>query len=401
MRVHRPEVADVFRSYGASYLEAWGSVTTPVQRRTLKAISVCRTAALGGHKRRCDQCGHEQISYNSCRDRHCPKCQGPATARWLQERQKDLLPAPYFHVVFTLPAGLSRLALQNKRLLYGLLFRTVSETLLAIARDPEHLGAQIGFLALLHTWGQNLHHHPHIHCLVPGGGLSPLGDKWIACPEDFLLPVRVLSRLFRSRFLHGLSLLYYSGDLTLEGSLTPVKDPHNWQRLLTDLTASEWVVYAKPPFGGPGQVLKYLARYTHRVAISNRRLVSLTDGKVSFQWTDYAHGSRKRVMSLGAVEFIRRFLLHTLPPGFMHIRYYGFLANRMKHTKVALARSLITQSPASHNPTPHLSAPAPEEPGHQDQPGLCPVCKKGRLILIETFQPETPHPFPPAGFDTS
>jgi hypothetical protein len=401
MRVHRPEVADVFRNHGASYLEAWGNITSPIQRRTLKAISVCRTGALGGHKRRCDQCGHEEISYNSCRDRHCPKCQGSATARWLEDRERDLLPTPYFHVVFTLPEALASVALQNKRLIYGLLFRTVSETLLTIARDPRHLGAEIGFLAVLHTWGQNLHHHPHIHCLVPGGGLAPDGSRWIPSHHGFLLPVRVLSRLLRRRFLQGLALLRDRGRLTLEGNLTSLRDRQRWHDLIRDLTTSDWVVYAKPPFGSPSQVLKYLARYTHRVAISNRRLISLTDGKVSFQWTDYAHGNRTRVMTLKAVEFIRRFLLHVLPPGFMHIRYYGFLANRMKQSKLALARRLITQTPASHNPAPGPSAPVPDEPEHKEQPGLCPACKKGRLILVGTFDPETQNPFPPARFDTS
>lgn len=401
MRVHRPEVADVFRSHGASYLEAWGSVTTSIQRRTLRAISVCRTAALGGHKRRCDQCGHEEISYNSCRDRHCPKCQGSARARWLEERERDLLPVPYFHVVFTLPEGISSVALQNKRLIYDLLFRAVSETLLTIARDPKHLGADLGFLALLHTWGQNLHHHSHIHCLVPGGGVSPDGSRWIPCQEGFLLPVRVLSRLFRRRFLHGLTLLHDSRDLILEGNLIPLRDPDRWYSLIRALKASDWVVYAKPPFGGPRQVLKYLARYTHRVAISNRRLISLTDGKVSFQWTDYAHGNRKRVMTLGAVEFIRRFLLHVLPPGFMHIRYYGFLANRVKETKLALARSLIPEMPAVQATKHDVSAPGNEEPGRRDQPELCPVCKSGHLILVGTFHPESLHPITPAIFDTS
>lgn len=401
MRGHRPEVADVFRSHGAEYLKTWGSRTSPAQRRVLRAISLCRTVTLGGHKRRCDRCGHEEISYNSCRDRHCPKCQGPARARWLDARQKDLLDVPYFHVVFTLPDRLSPLALQNKRLLYGLLFRTVRETLLTIAQDPKHLGAEIGFLALLHTWGQPLNHHSHIHCLVPGGGLSPLRDKWIPCSKDFLLPVRVLSRLFRRKFLNHLALLYNSGDLTLEGNLTPLRDPPNWQRLLTDLTASDWVVYAKPPFGGPQQVLKYLARYTHRVAISNRRLLTLTDGKVNFEWTDYAHGNRKRVMSLGAVEFIRRFLMHVLPPGFMHIRYYGFLANRMKETKLALARQLLADRPSSHTSTSETSSPTTGDSDKDYHPQICPACKKGQLILVETFRPDTQPGLGPSKFDTS
>jgi hypothetical protein len=379
MSGHRP---DVFRSHGAEFLRVWAKSTSPAQRRVLRAISVCRTATLGGHKRRCDRCGHEVISYNSCRDRHCPKCQGTATARWLDARKRDLLPVPYFHVVFTLPEKLSHPALQNKRLLYNLLFRAVSETMLTIAEDPKHLGAGIGFLAVLHTWGQTLNHHPHIHCLVPGGGIAPRADEWIACPERFLLPVRVLSRLFRGRFLHHLTTAYNSGNLTLEGDLTPLRDPQTWQDLLTTLTASDWVVYCKPPFGGPHQVLKYLARYTHRVAISNRRLVALSGGKVSFEWTDYAHGNRNKVMSLSAVEFIRRFLLHVLPTGFMHIRYYGFLANRLRHTKLALARELLTCRHKGHTPPDEV---APPKPVNHDN-DACPICKKGRLIIVESFR---------------
>jgi len=395
MSGHRPEVADVFRSHGAEYLKAWASSTSPAQRRVLRAISLCRTAILGGHKQRCDQCGHEEISYNSCRDRHCPKCQGPARARWLDAREKDLLDVPYFHVVFTLPEKLSHLALQNKRLIYNLLFRTVSETLLTIARDPKHLGAAIGFLAVLHTWGQNLHHHPHIHCLVPGGGISPGGDEWVSCPERFLLPLRVLSRFFRKRFIRHLATAYENGNLSLHGNLRSLTDPENWQYLLTALKASDWVVYAKPPFGGPGQVLKYLARYTHRVAISNRRLLALTDGRVNFQWTDYAHGNRKKVMSLAAVEFIRRFLIHVLPTGFMHIRYYGFLANRLRDMKLALARELLARGPSGHTSPDEVASPTPVD--HDN--GTCPVCKKGRLVLVETFR-RHPGVLPPV-FDSS
>ena len=381
MSGHRPEVADVVRSHGAEFLEVWAGSTSPAQRRVLQAISVCRTAALGGHKRRCDRCGHEVVSYNSCRNRHCPKCQGSATARWLEAREKDLLDVPYFHVVFTLPEGLSRLALQNKRFLYNLLFRTVSETLSTIAREPKHLGATIGFLAVLHTWGQRLNHHPHIHCLVPGGGISSGGEAWISCPERFLLPVRVLSRLFRGRFLHHLTRAYDSGNLTLEGKLTPMRDPENWQDLITALKASDWVVYAKPPFGGPQQVLKYLARYTHRVAISNRRLIALKDGRVSFEWTDYAHGRAKRVITLTAVEFIRRFLLHVMPEGFMHIRYYGFLANRLRARELALARELIAAATGTGVSPDGVPSSTPLD--HDTD--TCPVCKKGRLIIVEAF----------------
>jgi len=401
MRGHRPEVADVFRSHAGAYQEAWGSSTSVAQKRVLRAISVCRTAALGGHKRRCERCGHQEISYNSCRDRHCPKCQASARARWLDARQGELLDVPYFHVVFTLPARLSPVALQNKRLLYGMLFRTVAETLLTIARDPKHLGAEIGFLAVLHTWGQNLDHHPHIHCVVPGGGISPARDEWISCPERFLLPVRVLSRLFRNKFLAHLTVARNKGSLSFHGKLKPLREPDNWQRLLTEVQATDWVVYAKPPFGGPEQVLKYLARYTHRVAISNQRLVAVEDGKVSFQWTDYAHGRRHRVMTLEAAEFIRRFLLHVLPPGFMHIRHYGFLANRLRDKKLALARELLAEKPSSHTPTSQASAPSRVDSAQEPNSLICPACKQGRLILVETLQPDPDTGFQPLEFDTS
>jgi len=401
VREHRLEVADVFRSYGAQYEEACGVWTSPEQRRVLRAVSVCRTRALGGHKKICDLCGHEEISYNSCRNRHCPKCQARARAQWLDAREKELLGVPYFHVVFTLPDKLSPLALQNKRLVYGLLFRAVSETLLTIARDPKHLGAEIGFLTVLHTWGQNLHHHPHIHCVVPGGGISRDGNQWVFCREDFFVPVRVLSRLFRKKLLAYLTVAYNAGKLSFYGKLEPLRNTENWQRLVTALKARDWVVYAKPPFGGPRQVLKYLARYTHRVAISNGRLISLKDGKVSFRWKDYARGNRERAMSLDAVEFIRRFLLHVFPTGFVHIRHYGFLANRVREKKLTLARGLLGEMPSTH--TSNSEAPA-DKTGESDQDvhsELCPACKEGRLILIEIIYPDPGAGLDPDGCDTS
>ena len=401
MREHGLEVADVFRSCADAYLEACGTSTSGSQRRVMRAISVCRTAALGGHKRRCELCGHEEISYNSCRDRHCPKCQAAARAQWLEAREKELLDVSYFHVVFTLPESLAPLALQNKRLVYGLLFRAVSETLITIAKDPRHLGADIGFLAVLHTWGQNLHHHPHIHCVIPAGGISPQGTKWISCRKNFFLPVRVLSRLFRNKFLALLTAAYNSGKLGLHGKLEHLRTPESWSDWITTLKTTDWVVYAKPPFGGATQVLKYLARYTHRVAIANQRLLSFEDGRVTFQWRDYARGNCQRTMSLDAVEFIRRFLLHVLPRGFMHIRHYGFLANRVRKNKLALARKLLAQKPSTHTSACKAHAQKPADSGHDAHSELCPACNEGRLILAGTLDPLALAGFDPMRFNTS
>jgi hypothetical protein len=401
MNRHRPEVADVFQSYGAGYLDVYGNSTSLEQKRVLKAVSTCRTAALGGHKKICDHCGHELISYNSCRNRHCPKCQGAARARWLDARQTDLLNVPYFHVVFTVPQTLGGLALQNKRLVYSLLFRAVSETVLTIARDPKHLGADVGFLAVLHTWGRNLLDHPHIHCVVPAGGISADGTRWIACREGFFVPVQVLSALFKNKFLAYLRAAYKSGKLDLYGSLEPLRDRENWHRLLAAVQAAKWVVYAKPPFGGPAQVLKYLARYTHRVAISNGRLISLEDGKVTFRWKDYAHGNRQRHMTLDATEFIRRFLLHVFPNGFVHIRYYGFMANRLRADKLALAGNLI--APNTTADCSHCDA-VPDQIPKTDADScseLCPVCKLGRLIVVRAIDPDPGFASFPVAFDTS
>jgi hypothetical protein len=400
MRKHGPEVADVFRSHGDAYIEACGSTSTS-QRRVLRAISVCRTAALGGHKRRCDHCGHEEISYNSCRDRHCPKCQAAARAHWLEAREKELLDLPYFHVVFTLPETIGPVALQNKEIVYGLLFRAVSETLLTIARDPKHLGADVGFLSVLHTWGQNLHLHPHIHCVVPAGGISPDGTRWISSRKNFFVPVRVLSRLFRGKFLAYLEKAYKSGRLGLHGKLEHLNSPTNWSDWIAALVVTDWVVYAKPPFGGPSLVLKYLARYTHRVAISNQRILSLEDGKVTFVWRDYAHGNCQKTMSLDAVEFIRRFLLHVLPTGFMHIRHYGFLANRGRKQKLALVRKLLAQRVGKPTLASETPAHKPLGTAQETHPDLCPACKQGRLVLIETLDPLGLAGFDPLRFNTS
>jgi hypothetical protein len=384
---HRPEVADVFRSYGAAYEREYGSSTSKQQKRVLRELALCRTEALGGHKYKCDCCGHERISYNSCRNRHCPKCQASARAQWLEARCKDLLNVPYFHVVFTVPEQLGLLALQNKRLVYAILFRAASQTLITIAKDPKHFGADIGFLTVLHTWGQNLLHHPHLHCVVPGGGISSDGQNWMGAKQDFFLPVRVLSRLFRGKFLAYLQEAYDNGRLRFYGRLKGLSNKTCWKKWLGKLYSQEWVVYAKPPFGGPEQVLKYLARYTHRVAISNRRLVSLEDGKITFRWKDYSQGNRPRTMTLDALEFIRRLLLHVLPSGFMHIRYYGIFANGHRRKKLAVVRKLLADKQSAPLDANDTSSMPTHLPGGDDDFQRCPVCKQGRLLRVETIQP--------------
>jgi hypothetical protein len=380
MTGQRPGVADVLRSYGATFAQSHGKSASVEQRRVLRDITCCRTAALGGHKQKCDRCGHEQIAYNSCRNRHCPQCQAAARARWLAAREHDLLDVAYFHVVFTLPEPLGPLALQNRRAVYSILFRAAAETLQTIARDPKHLGADIGFLAVLHTWGQNLHHHPHLHCVIPGGGLSLNGQHWVSCGHGFFLPVHVLSRMFRGKFLSYLQRAFEEGTLGFHGRLAQLADPHAWTRWLTPLRSKAWVVYAKPPFGGPRQVLRYLARYTHRVAISNQRILAVRDGQVTFRWKNYARGQRKRRMTLSAVEFIRRFLLHILPKGFVHIRHYGFLANRDRARKVDTVRQLLAQATAQEAVTPPTDLSS--EPSPETDVLCCPRCRQGHLVVV-------------------
>jgi hypothetical protein len=341
-------LADIVRLYGPSYrLEHALSLQ---QHRVLQSIERCRTPALGGSVEWCDHCGYTHIFYRSCRNRHCPKCQGEARIRWLQQRNAELLPTQYFHVVFTVPEEIAEIAFYNPEIVYHLLFQTVAETLLTIARDPHHLGAEIGFFAVLHTWGQNLLLHPHLHCVVPGGGLSPDGN-WIACRPGFFLPVRVLSRLFRRLFLAALLQAHAQGKLQFFGDLTTLQSGESFAALVATLAQREWVVYAKPPFGGPHRVLEYLARYTHRVAISNSRIISIHDGNVSFRWKDYRHPQRPKVMALSASEFLRRFLLHTLPRGFQRIRYYGLLANSHRAEKLDLCRELLSTPAAQLLPS--------------------------------------------------
>lgn len=381
MRAPRLEVADVVRSCQDEFQARYS--TSLEQRRALPDSALCRTAALGGHLRKCNPCGHQEISYHSCLNRHCPKCQAKKQADWLQQRSQDLLEVPYFHVVFTLPEPLGPLALQNPRLLYALLFRAAAETLLRLARDEKHRGAEIGFLAILPTGGQNLLHHPHLHCVVPGGGIAPDQGRWIACRKNFFLPVRVLSRLFKKKFLGGLRKAYRQNQLSWQGPLEPLGAPRPWSNWLRRLEQTEWVVYCKPPFGSPQQVLKYLARYTHRVAISNRRLLSFHQGRVTFHYQDYRQVNPQRLMTLPTLEFIRRFLLHVLPHGFVRIRHYGFLAHRSRKDKRLVCRRLL-QHPA---PEPSDRDSLHAAPSSRQNLFPCPACQKGQRVVVDTLAP--------------
>ena len=379
------EVADVFRRYGPAYRQEHADSLSRGQRRVMSAIELCRTAALGGHLEQCDSCGHQRPAYHSCRNRHCPKCQSLARAQWLQDRQAELLPTEYFHVVFTLPEEIAALAYQNKEVVYGILFRAVAETLRTIAADPQHLGAEIGFLAILHSWGQNLLFHPHLHCVVPGGGISADGQRWIACRPGFFLPVRVLSCLFRRLFLDYLQTAFDQGKLQFFSSLERLRDQKTFVQYLAPLRRIKWVVYAKRPFGGPEQVLNYLGRYTHRVAISNNRLLDIDHGQVSFHWKDYRHGDQQKTMTLQADEFIRRFLLHVLPDGFQRIRHYGFLGHRYRQAKLALCRQLLgvvltLTGPALQQDKPNYRDLYEKLTGKSLRD--CPVCHAGHMLAI-------------------
>jgi len=400
--ISRPplEVADIFRQYGADFRQRLPLL--PEQRRVMQAIEVCRTSVLGGHLEQCDSCSYQRVAYNSCRNRHCPKCQALAQRRWLEARLADLLPVPYFHVVFTLPEQLAMVALQNKRVVYNLLFSAAAKTLLTIARDPKHLGAELGFLAVLHTWSQTLRHHPHLHCVVPGGGLSLNGQQWISCRPHFFLSVKVLARLFRRLFLQGLQLAFDNGQLRFHGSLTYLAQPEAFARLLRSLRARNWWVYAKPPFAGPAQVLAYLGRYTHRVAISNHRLRSCHAGAVTFSWKDYARNNYHALMTLSTDEFMRRFLLHVLPRGFQRLRQFGLLANRHRRAKLQRCRALLF-APNSAAPItlPSLLCLTPP-------PDLrrCPACQTGSMQQLVQLAPTDClyHPLlqpPPLTLDSS
>jgi hypothetical protein len=375
------EVADVFRHFGPAFRDRHGASLSTARRRAMRAIELCRTAPLGGHAERCDECGHQRIAYNSCRNRNCPKCQGLARAKWLEDRQAELLDVPYFHVVFTVPDEIAAIAFQNQTVVYDILFRAASETLRTIAADPKHLGAEIGFLAVLHTWGQNLLHHPHLHCLVPGGGIAPDGRSWIACRPGFFLPVRVLSRMFRGLFLHHLTQAFAGGKLNFFSVHRHLHEPAAFRRYLAPVHRTEWVVYAKRPFAGPAQVLDYVGRYTHRVAISNNRLVSMDNDKVRFRWRDYRDGNRQKTMTLQGGEFIRRFLVHVLPDGFRRIRYYGFLGNCHRAQKLALCRELLGMVP-----TARADPPADYRDRFETLTGqslrACPHCQTGVMAVI-------------------
>ena len=378
------EVADIFRRYGEAYLKQHEASLSVAQRRVMTAIQLCRTAALGGHLERCDQCGYERNAFNSCRDRHCPKCQSLARAQWIEDRQAELLDVEYFHVVLTVPAKIAAIAYQNKEVVYGILFRAAAETLKTIAADPKHLGAEIGFFAVLHTWGQNLQLHPHLHCVVPGGGLSPDGKRWVGCKPGFFLPVRVLSRLFRRLFLESLEKAFDGGKLQFFRALEPLRKRPAFFQLLAEMKTTEWVVYAKRPFAGPQQVLDYVGRYTHRVAISNNRLLDMENDQVRFQWKDYRHGDKVKTMTLSADEFIRRFLLHVLPEGFQRIRYYGFLGNRYRQEKLNRCRLLLGMPVAG--PVPISSPENDYLDRYEDLTGCslrqCPHCQQGRMVRV-------------------
>jgi hypothetical protein len=355
----------------------------------MRAIEICRTQELGGHVDECDTCGAIRISYNSCRNRHCPKCQFLKKERWLEERKEDLLPVEYFHVVFTIPEKLNPLALRNQRLFYNILFRSVSKTLTELSRDPKLLGAQIGFICILHTWGQNLMDHPHLHCIVTGGGLSLDGKRWVSCRKGFFLPVKVISRLFKGKFLNYLKRSYQSEELKLPGDISQLQQSERFAVFLKDLYAREWVVYCKPPFEGPEMVLQYLGRYTHRIAIGNHRIIKIKDGKASFLWRDYSDGNRNKIMSLDVFEFIRRFLLHVLPDRFVKIRYYGLLGNRNRKAMLNQCRRLLG---ICNNETGNKDVPETWQEFLLRVCGIdlikCPFCKKGRMVRTEVILPE-------------
>ena len=378
------EVADIFRDHGSAWRIANAGRVSLGQLKVMSAIESCRSAALGGHVERCEKCAHTRIAYNSCRNRHCPKCQGAAAKEWLAEREAELLPVPYYHVVFTLPGPIADIAYYNKAILYDILFKAAAETLITIAADPKHLGARIGLTAVLHTWGSALTHHPHVHIIVPGGGISLDGERWISCRPGFFLPVRVLSRLFRRLFLAKLVAAHDAGCLQFFGDYVHLAQRHAFTAYLAPWRQAEWVVYSKRPFGGPEAVLAYLSRYTHRVAISNSRLIGITNTSVIFKWKDYRASGRERakVMTLAIDEFIRRFLVHVLPDGFHRIRHYGLFANGGRADNIARARQLLNV-PAPHNEPSDVDGLGDSEPQTLSHP--CPCCG-GRMIIIETLE---------------
>jgi hypothetical protein len=398
MTGHRLEVADVFQEYGSQFLEQYGSSLSIDQRCVFKAILACRTPALGGHRYQCDQCAHEVLLFNSCRNRHCPKCQGLEQARWMAARAAELLPIPYFHAVITLAHDIGPIALQNKNTVYDIFMRAAAQTIKELAADPKHLGAEIGITVVLHTWGQKLEHHVHAHCICTGGGISPDGRRWVPCKrsedseKDFFIYHRVLALKFRGKFIAFLKRAYYNGELSFHGELKRLHNADEFEKLLNDAVKKRWVAYIKPPFGDdPEHVLKYLARYTHRVAISNSRLIAMRGGYVYFRYKDYRDGGEWKTTSLTGIEFVRRFLLHVLPSGFMKIRHYGFLANRFRKKKLALCRELLGVSTSQEldDPVDDRVPERDEEPIETDQKLHCPKCDTGRMRIVQAIAADT------------
>lgn len=380
------EVADIFRQYGPEYRKIHPMPRN--QLRVMRAIEFCRTAELGGHVDKCDHCGHLEISYNSCRNRHCPKCQFLKKEQWIEARSEDFLPIQYFHVVFTIPEELNPIVLRNQKVMYDLLFRSVSETLITLGRDPKHLGAHIGFIGVLHTWGQNLMDHPHVHCIVTGGGLSPDTGKWVSCRKKFFIHVNVLRELFKKKLLAYLKRSYEAGKLAFPGAIAYLQEPKVFERFRKQFYRKKWVLYSKPPFGGPKEVIRYLGRYTHRIAISNHRILSVEDGRVSFRWRDHADGNRMKMMTLNADEFIRRFLLHVLPDRFVKIRHYGLMGSRNCKNNLTLCRKLL-----------HVCKAEKDNEARTEtwkelllrvagvDVAKCPVCQKGRMHTTGVLEP--------------
>jgi hypothetical protein len=378
------ELADIFRQHGPEHRRTHSLPLN--QLRVMRAVEVCRTAALGGHKDKCDSCGHIEISYNSCRNRHCPKCQTLQKEKWIEARNEDLLPIQYFHVVFTIPSELNPLVIMNQKVMYNLMFRSVSETLMELSGNPKHLGARIGFMGVLHTWGQNLMDHPHIHCVVTGGGLSLDGNRWVSCRKRFFLPVRVMSSLFRGKLLAYLKNAFEAGELIFPGGISCLKEPHVLERLRRQLYHKKWVVYCKPPFDGAQGVLQYLGRYTHRIAISNNRILTAEDGTVTFRFRDYSDGNKQKIMSLKVDEFIRRFLLHVLPARYVRIRHFGLLANRSRKDNISLCRAFLGVC---------MTIAKEKKETWQEQllricgidVTTCPVCQRGRMFTVDELLP--------------
>ena len=390
------ELADIFHQHGPEYRRSHSLPLTHL--RVMRAVEVCRTAVLGGHKDKCDSCGHIEISYNSCRNRHCPKCQTLQKEKWIEARNEDLLPIQYFHVVFTIPSELNPLVIMNQKVLYNLMFRSVSETLMALSNNPKHLGARIGFIGILHTWGQNLMDHPHVHCVVTGGGLSTAGNSWVSCRQRFFIPVRVMSALFRGKFLARLKDTFESGELIFPGGIGHLKEPHVFESFRKQFYHKNWVVYCKPPFDGVGGVLQYLGRYTHRIAISNNRILNLQDGHVTFRWRDYSDGNKQKTMTLKVDEFIRRYLLHVLPNRYVRIRHFGLLANRSRKDNITLCREHLGTSTT-------IKPEKENKETWQEQllriTGIdvttCPVCRKGRMFRVDELLPSRCHGPPVQG----